>query len=192
MTELVISVLTMAGGVYGTSAGAKLASRRRYAAFRNSLNDTELVPGRLLTLTAAAMAGAELIVAAGMTVATALMAAGLPGARAASTAALTCAIALTGVLAAGVTVVIRAGTRAVCACFGARATRPLGGSHLVRNLGLLALLTTGLIGTVAGHDEPTASGASVAIAAGLVVALLVTRLDDLILLFVPVQPPRAR
>lgn len=63
MTELVIAVLAVAACVYGASSGSKLAGRENYAAFRDGLAETSLVPSRLLRVTAAALAGGEAIVA---------------------------------------------------------------------------------------------------------------------------------
>jgi hypothetical protein len=190
MSELVLAVLVVAACVYGTSAGAKLTSRRSYIAFRDGLGETSLVPPRLLRTVAAILVGGETVVAGGTVAAAILTAAGLAGARPVTTAALACATALTAVLAAGVSVVVRTGTHATCACFGVRPGRTgptLGAPHLARNLGLLALLVAGLIGNEFTHGRPAVAGAVVAIAAGAVVALLAIMLDDLVALFAPVQ-----
>jgi len=173
MSELVIAVLAVAACVYGTSAVAKLASRRSYIAFRDGLGETSLVPPRLLRTVAAVLTGA-----------------GLAGARPVTTAALACAIVLTGVLAAGVSVVVHAGTHATCACFGVRPGRTgqtLGAPHLARNLVLLALLVAGLIGNEFTRGRPNVAAVLVAVVAGAVVALLAIMLDDLVALFAPVQ-----
>jgi hypothetical protein len=191
MTELIIAVLVMAACVYGASSVSKLATRRRYVAFRDGLADTALVRGRLLRATAATLAGGEAVVAAGLVTATTLRAAGLPGAVPVATAALASATVLTGALAAGVTVVIRSGTRATCACFGARSGRELGGSHLARNAGLLTLLVAALIGNEFRYGRPTPAAAGVAIAAGAVVALLMIGLDDIVSLFAPMGQEHA-
>ena len=73
---------------------------------------------------------------------------------------------LTATLTAGVAVVIRRGTRARCACFGAGSTRPLGGAHLFRNLALLAVLAFGLASNPLGHGHPGPAGTLAAAAAG--------------------------
>jgi hypothetical protein len=192
MTELVIAVLALAACVYGASSGAKLASARSYRAFRDGLGETALVPGPLLPATAAVLAGAEAGVAAVLAAATILCGGGLPGSVPVAAVALACAAALTGVLAAGVTVVIRSGTRTACACFGARPGRDLGRSHLVRNAGLLALLVTAFVGNALGHGRPPAAATVVAVLTGIVAALLVIRFDDLVALFAPVRHEAAR
>jgi energy-converting hydrogenase Eha subunit A len=201
MAELVIGVLALTACVYGASAAAKLSG---HAAFRDGLAQTALVPGRLLRAVAAVLAGGEAAVAAAAVAAAVLAGAGLPGARPASVAVLGVAAALTAVLAAGVTVVIRTGTHAACACFGVRPGRTgpaLGGPHLARNLTLLALLVTALLVTAAGdtlagsrssHGQPSVAAALIAVLAGVVVALLAIMLDDLVALFAPVHRPAAR
>jgi energy-converting hydrogenase Eha subunit A len=209
MAELVIGVLVLTACVYGASSAAKLSGRRGYAAFRAGLAGTALVPGRLLPAVAAVLAGAEAVVAAGSVAAAVLAGAGLTGARPAAVAVLSAAAALTAVLAAGITVVIRTGTHATCACFGVRPGRTgpvLGGPHLARDLALLALLVTALLGTLAGwalaggqggagqagNGHVPAGAALIAALAGVVVALLAIMLDDLIALFTPVRHPAAR
>jgi hypothetical protein len=195
MSELVIAVLAVAACVYGTSAVAKLASRRSYIAFRDGLGETSLVPHRLLRKVAAVLVGGETIVAVGTAAAAVLTGAGLVGARPVTTAALACATVLTGVLAAGVSVVVHAGTHATCACFGVRPGRTgptLGAPHLARNLGLLALLVAGLISNEFTHGRPNVAAVLVAVVAGAVVALLAIMLDDLVALFAPVQRQAVR
>jgi len=192
MTELVLAVLALAACVYGTSSGTKLASRKNYTAFRDGLGDTSLVPRRLLPATAAILAGGEAIVAVGLLVALVLAAGGLAGSVAVAAAALACGAVLTGVLAAGVIAVVRSGTKAACACFGAKAGRELTGAHVARNVALLGILLVGLIGNEFRHGRPAAAAAIVAIVAGAVVALLLIRFDDLVDLFAPVSRQTAR
>jgi hypothetical protein len=192
MTELVIIVLTMAGCVYAASSGAKLTSRRNYLTFTDGLRETALVPGRLLRATAAVMAWAEAAVAASLAGSVILTGAGLPRSVPVAAVALACATVLTGLLTAGVSVVIRAGTRATCACFGARAGRELGGSHLARNAGLFTLLVVALIGNEFRHDRLAVGATVVAVLTGAVAAMLVIRLDDLVALFAPVRREATR
>jgi hypothetical protein len=122
----------------------------------------------------------------------------LPGTAVVAESALAGAALLTSVLAAGVAVVMRRGTRARCACFGSGSGRPLGGVHLIRNVGLLAVIAAGLVGGIGGgfeHRRPGLAGAAVAVAAGAVAGLVLTRFDDLIALFTPITPastPAAR
>jgi hypothetical protein len=93
--------------------------------------------------------------------------------------------ALAGALVAAFTAVIgialKRGRRAPCRCFGA-ASAPLGPSHLVRNF---ILLTSTLAGGLAlGAQPPHAAGLVVAIAAGLLGAILIVAMDDIAFLFV--------
>jgi hypothetical protein len=192
MTELVIAVLALTACVYGASSGAKLSGGRSYRAFRDGLGETALVPGRLLPAAAAVLAGAEAGVAVVLVAAAVLRGAGLSSSVPVAAVALGCAVGLTGVLAAGVTVVIRTGRRASCACFGARPGRTLGPSHLVRNAGLLVLLVTALAANAVGHGRPPAAATVVAVLTGVVTALLVIRFDDLVALFAPVGHEAAR
>lgn len=195
MTELVLAVLALAACVYGASSGTKLASRTNYAAFRDGLAETSLVPRRLLPATAAVLAGGEAIVAAGLLVALAFVAGGLAGSVPVAATALACGTVLTGVLAAGVIAVVRSGTKAACACFGAKAGRELTGAHVGRNVALLGLILAGLIGNEfrsGPSTAPAAAAAIVAIVAGAVVALLLIRFDDLVDLFAPVSRQTAR
>jgi hypothetical protein len=192
MTELVIAVLALAACVYGMSCGSKLTRRRNYRAFRDGLGETSLVPGRLLGATAAILAGSETAVATLLGAATVLAAAGLPGSFQVADIALGCGIALTSVLTAGVTVVIRSGTYATCACFGARSRRELSGAHLARNVAILVMLLTGLIGNQFRLGQPAPAMAMVAVGAGAIVALLLVRSDDLAELFAPARRQSVR
>jgi len=91
--------------------------------------------------------------------------------------------ALAGALLATFTVAIgtalKRGRRAPCRCFGASST-PLGPSHLVRNS---ILLISTLAGGLALDAQPRAAGLIVAIAAGLVGAILIVAMDDIAFLF---------
>jgi hypothetical protein len=192
MIELVIAVLSTSAGVYGTSAGSKLVSGTNYRAFRDGLAETALVPGRLLAVTATALACGEAAVAIIQVTAAIAAVTGAPGSVPTATIALGCAIALTSVLAAGITVVIRSGRHATCACFGARSGRQLNGSHLARNAGLLVLLLVAMVGNQIRHGRPVPAAAIVAIAAGAIIALLLIRFDDLAELFAPLRREIAR
>lgn len=187
MAELLIAVLTTVTCVYGRSAMTKLSGRRPYRSYRDGLGDTALVPARLLPAAAAALAGGETAVAAGLMVATILTAGALPGAVTVTAAGLGGAALLAGILVTGVAVIMHRGTRARCACFGAASSRPLGGSHLSRNLSLLAVIVVGLTGNEIAHGRPAPPAVAVAAVAGAVTGLLLIRLDDLITVFTPVS-----
>jgi hypothetical protein len=187
VADLLIAVLTTVACVYGTSACSKLSGRRAYRAYRSSLDGTALVPAHLLPATAAALAGGESVVAAGLAAAVVLTATALPGASAVAAVSLAAAALLTGILAAGVAVLVHRGTRARCACFGAAASRPVGKSQLSRNLAILAVADLGLAVNAVANGRPAPAGIVVATAAGAVAALLLIRLDDLITVFTPLS-----
>jgi hypothetical protein len=189
MTELTIAVLAMAACVFGASSGAKLSSRRNYLAFRQGLSETALIPPRMLPAVSAGLAASEATTASALAVAAALSVARVPGSVAVSCVALASAIALTTVLVAGVGAVLRAGTRATCACFGAVSARTLNGTHLARNAGLLAALAAGLVSNAFRNEHSGSATWTIAIAVGAIMALLLIRLDDLTELFAPIHTP---
>ncbi|MFE3315054.1 MauE/DoxX family redox-associated membrane protein, partial [Embleya sp. NPDC059213] len=97
--------------------------------------------------------------------------------------------AVAGVLLAGFTAAVgaalRRGRRSSCRCFGA-SDAPLGPRHLVRNGILLAASIAGLsaTGLASPTDLPPAlAGSAVAVVAGLLGALLLISLDDIVDLF---------
>ena len=184
MTEFVLAILALGAGVFAASSATKLRSRAAYREFRAGLRATGLVPNS----GAVPLVAAEAVCAVVLTAAAASLAAGAAGAAALAEAALSLACALTAALAARVAVVIRHGVRAPCRCFGATSARPLGAAHLVRNACLLLLMLAGLAADPLGYARPAAGGSVLAVLAGLVVALLFTRWDDLVSLFGPATP----
>lgn len=188
MGELSVAILCLTGCVFTASATAKLRGRTAYLAFLAGLRDTRLVPARLVPATAAALCAAESVVAAGLVAACVLTATAWPGRAALAESALAAAAALTTALAAGIAVLIRRGTQARCACFGAGSASPIGRVHLIRNLGLLAVAACGLA-CCPLSPTPSASGALLAALAGVVGALLTIRLDDIAGLFASASPP---
>jgi Methylamine utilisation protein MauE len=191
MTEFSVAVLSLAAWVFSASAAAKLSGRRAYQLFRAGLRETALLPEHLLSAAVAVLPAAEAVTALGLAAAAVLTTTGDPSARLTAGAALAVAALLTAVLAGGVVVVMRRGTRAHCACFGPGSGRPLGGVHLVRNLVLLVMLAAGLASSAWGHGPPAPAGLVVAGAAGSVAALVFIRWDDLAGLFAPISslPP---
>lgn len=91
---------------------------------------------------------------------------------------------LTAGLTAGVAVVLRRGIEVRCACFGSSAGA-LAPVHLVRNA---VLLVAALVG---GYSAPGASPV-VAVPAGVALALIVIRFEDLDFLFRPPATHRHR
>ncbi len=193
MSDFVICVLSLAASVFAASAGTKLRSAAAYRSFRSGLGSTRLVASHRLARVAAALAAAETALACGLAASVVAVAAGASVASMLATAALAGAAALAGVLACGVSWVVRQKTAARCACFGSRAARPLGREHVLRNTALLAVILGGLAGSRFLPGRPAIGGVIVAVAAGAVVAMLFIRWDDIFELFAPVpRPPGMR
>jgi hypothetical protein len=191
MGELWILVLSLTGWVFAASAAAKLSSRRAYRAFRDGLAESRLFPARLVPAVAASLAAAEAVLAGGLLAAAGLTTVAAPGAAWLAESALAVAAVLTAGLAVGVALVVRRGTRARCACFGARSARPLGRVHLARNLCLLAVVGAGLAGIPVARGHAGSAGAALAAVAGAVTALMFIYWDDLAGLFRPITAPPA-
>lgn len=99
------------------------------------------------------------------------------------------ALALSTVFGVAVAGALRRGDRVPCRCFGATQT-PIGPVHLVRNGVLAAVAVAGLAVKVAGPaGELHLAGVVVAASAGLVGAVLLVRIGDLVALFAPITPP---
>lgn len=191
MAEFLIAILGMGTGVFTASGFAKLRGRSAYRDYVAGLRATRLVPGRLLDGTAVVLAVAEAVTAGGLAGAAVLLVTGSTGAYPLAGAALAIAAALAVVLAAGVMVAVSRGVSVPCACFGGSSARPLGTAHLVRNICLLTLLAAGLAASGFQRARPGLAGSALAVAAGLVAALLAIRWDDLASLFAPLSPARA-
>ncbi|MEV0269293.1 MauE/DoxX family redox-associated membrane protein [Hamadaea sp. NPDC050747] len=157
--------------VFATAVAGKIASRPAWRAFVDSLNRMDAVPARLLQPAAWASLAAEIAISLLLVV---------PG-RIFGAAGFVLAIGLLGSFTVAITSAIRRGKNAPCRCFGASVT-PLGWSHVFRNSGLMALAALGLTAALSGGPIEVAP-AVVAAATGVVVGLLVTRLDDLLALF---------
>lgn len=191
MDEFSIVALCLAGCVFAASSAAKLSSRRAYRSFRDGLTEAGVIPRRMLAAAAASLAGAEAVAAAGLLAAAALTVAASSGATWLAESSLAVAVLLTALLAVGVAMVVRRGTRARCACFGARSSRPLGRVQLTRNLCLLVVACTGLAAVPLAHGRPPLTATVLAAGAGAVAALLFIRWDDLAELFAPLPASMA-
>lgn len=186
MNEFSIGPLALAACVFAVSASAKLRSRSAFRTFRAALHETALVPDRLVPVLAVVLPCAEVVAAAGLSAAVGLIATAGPGAKPVAQAALVLAVMLTGALVVGVAVIMRRGTQARCACFGAGTGRPLGRVHLIRNVTLLAAIATGLVSSVLGHGHPAPAASAVAAAGGALAALVFIRWEELAELFAPI------
>ena len=149
------------------AAASKTRSAEARRTFAGWVEDLALVPSRHAGAVAATAVSAEWAVAA------LLLTPWAPVAFALATAL------LTG-FAAATAIVVRAGTRAKCLCFGA-SPDVLGRRHVVRDAALAAAAAAGIgLGSAA---LPPAAGIAVAGAAGCAVALAVVLLDEFLELF---------
>ena len=191
MSEAVLAVLAVAACVYGASAMSKLRGQQAYRSYRAGLLQTRFVTNSSLPVFAACLVSCEVAVAACSAGALAAVAISAPGAVIIAVLALGVGSALTVVLAAGVAVVMKRGIAARCACFGSSSGQQLGGAHLVRNGLLLALLALGCACAAVGRGSlggPALAASLVWITAGLVVAAILIRWEDLAELFTPLTP----
>jgi hypothetical protein len=161
---------SLIGLVFLLSAASKAPIGTRFADFRTALSDMRLLGPRVVRPVAAVVVLGEAAVP--------LLLLTLPPAG----------FAVAGVLLLGFTAaivaVLRRGTPAACRCFGGSRPAPFRWHHVVRNA---ALLVVAGVGAAAVSSEPSTrwQEAVVATAAGLVVAVLVAHLDDLVDLFTP-------
>ncbi len=82
--------------------------------------------------------------------------------------------------------VIRRGDRESCACFG-KSSQPLSLVHVVRNGLLLVIGVVGFATTLMSSSAPRLGGVVLTLAAGLLVATLIARLDEIVALYRPVR-----
>lgn len=179
MVYLLLSSCFGLAFVFGMSAASK-AGRRAFQDFAASAGPLEVLPKALRVPAAKAVVAAEGVITVALVV----------GAGAALTktlepvAVLGFALAVLLLLAftGAVVVTLRRGVRKACKCFGASST-PLGRAHVVRNVLLLALAVAGLLAASTDNTTPEPAAAAMAVVAGLIVGLLITRFDDLTDLF---------
>ncbi len=161
---LLVGLRGLLFAVFAVSVGGKLRSRAAFAAFGSAAGELTAVGRRFVPLSAAAVIVSELAVLAGLGFSSEV---GIGFGLAAGVLAV-----FTGVL--GTAVLQRRRVR--CRCFGADGA-VVGVRHLVRN-GLLVGIA--VLGLFAGKAEPRhAGGFALAVAAGLVAGLILSRWDDL-------------
>jgi hypothetical protein len=185
MGSAVIGVLVMAAAVFGVSATSKLRNPAAYRLFRTAIEETGLLQRAWLARASALVAAAEAITTALLAAAAVLMCAGAAGAVLITRVALLLAALLMAVLILGVAGVMRRGVRASCPCFGTASELPLGMPHLIRNLVLGSMLLLALGGSVVARPGAPVPDSALAIVAGLTLALLLIRTEDLAVLLVP-------
>ncbi|MDG6100907.1 hypothetical protein Daura_01765 [Dactylosporangium aurantiacum] len=164
--DLDVVCRALVGAVFVAAAAGKLRGRAAFAAFAADLTAMAVLPAQYARRVAVAVVAAEAAVGP-LLVAPATAPAGA-GLAALLLLAFTTAIAS----------VLRRGAAVRCPCFGATRS-PLGRRHLMRNTVLLAAAVLAVPGT-GPHD---AARVAVSVAAGLLAATAIIRLDDLADLF---------
>ena len=169
--------------VFLVSATGKL---RDPDGLRDSLEPLSILTRRWIRPVAIALTTAEIVAAAAVCWGVVAAVAGRSLAQPVGVAGLVLSALLLVVLTAGIAIEVRRGTTAGCACFGVVSHR-LGTRHLVRNALLVVCVVAGLAAYPMVRTQTVRPGeALVALAGGLVVALILIRLDDLVDLFAPI------
>jgi hypothetical protein len=170
------------GVVFLVSAWSKRPGSGRFRQFSDSLAAMRLLPSRAVVPVAGVVVAAE----------TAVVLLLLPQpVRLLAAAGFALAVVLLLAFAVSIGMVLRRGVQASCRCFGGSGSAPFRRHHIARNLVLVAVAVAGLVAVLA---EPALTWEAVILGAvpGAVVALLVTRLDDLVALFTPAPPVPVR
>ncbi len=181
MGYLVVGCRVLVGTVFAIAVVGKIRGTVPLRAFVRSLGDLASVPRRLRPVVAAAVLLCEAAVPV-------LLA--LPGTAPAG-------LGLAGAVLATFTVALgrawRRGVREPCRCFGAGAA-PLSRAQVVRN-GLLTTIAAAGLAAALRWPAPSAPGAGAAAAgialaalAGVIAAMVLIRLDDIVALFAPSAP----
>jgi hypothetical protein len=182
--QLLVAALATLWVVFGVSAASKAGSTRQRA-FAKSLRALRLLPASLVLPVAVAVSCVELVIAVGLAAALLGVVIGAWWALSVAVLGMLLAVALLGVLTAGIVLALSRRSTATCACFGASA-RPLSWRHVLRN-GLM--LFVGIVGVaIVVGVSPAAvdsAGAGLAGVAGVVVAIVLIRLDEIVELFAP-------
>jgi hypothetical protein len=156
--------------VFAVSAISKLRGASAFRSFESATGAMG-VPARLVRPAAVTVVAAE--------VAAALLVALPPG----GLVGLSVTVGLLIAFSVGIALALRRGSRASCACFGS-STSPIGRRHLVRNGLLLLVATAGIVGALTGTAPVGLAGIGIVAVAAAVCAALLTRMDDLVALFV--------
>jgi Methylamine utilisation protein MauE len=173
MLYLMIACQALLAGVFVIALAGKVRGRAALDEFVASIVALGMFPRARSVAAAYAVLGAEAVV---------ILALVLPYTLLLGFAAAT---ALLIVLTVGISAALRRGRHTPCRCFGASVT-PLGRTHVVRNLVLMAIGCVGLAaGAAVGGTGPAAhpAGVALALATAAVGVLIVVRLDDLMELF---------
>ncbi|WP_275107002.1 MauE/DoxX family redox-associated membrane protein [Nocardia arthritidis] len=174
MNYLGIGVSCSIGTIFVISVVGKIASPGSLAAFTASVRDMRVLPPSMARRSAISVVAMEIAVCA-------LLAAPYREAR---MAGLGMAAALLTIFAAAVVSAVRRGVREPCRCFG-RSNTPLSYWHGLRNS---ILATISIIGAaaLAADGSVQFGGALFAVLAGMLAGFLITVLDSIVELFLPV------
>lgn len=166
MVYLAIAARLALAATFALAVAGKLRGRAAFRAYTDSVRDLTPLPSRP-TVVAVGLVAAEALVVALLAVPATVPAGAL------------LAMGLLATFCVAISAAMARATRVRCACFGADGA-VLGARHLARNAFLALLAPAALL---SGSAE--SGGAVVAAVAGLVLGVLVTRLDDLVDLFTP-------
>ena len=179
MDVVLVSCRGLLATMFLVSVMSKLRSRVAWQAFVASVHELRLLPERSVGPVAAVVMTAEVVSCALLVTPLAATAQAGFGLSSAMLAAFTVVIAVT----------VRRGLVVPCRCFGVAAA-PLRWRHVVRNAVLAAVAFVGLFGGLGAGVGPSgvpagSSGPAVVVglSTGLVVAVVVIVLDDLLELF---------
>lgn len=168
------------GVVFLVSAVSKLHGGRQFREFATSLAAMRLLPARLVTPAAAAVAVTEGAVP--------VLLAPLPVPGLAVTGFTVAAVLLAG-FAVAIVMVLRQGVPASCRCFGGSGAAPFGRHHVLRNAVLTLIAGLGGVASL-GPSAVDLRVLALAAPLGLLGALVTVRLDDLVDLFSPLPTSR--
>ncbi|MFJ7158964.1 MauE/DoxX family redox-associated membrane protein [Streptomyces sp. NPDC101118] len=184
MVYLALGIRCLVGFLFLASAVSKVfgrkSIRKSFLEFTDSVAGMPLAPRRGIPAVAAAVILAEAAVPVLLL---------LPGTRF-RVAGFLAATALPAVFGLSIALALHRGAAPPCRCFGPSVT-PLGARHLVRNTLLAALAAAGAVLAVRPAGPAHPGGAALAAAAGVLVAVLVAALDDIVQLFSPQETPHA-
>jgi hypothetical protein len=170
------------GVVFLFSAWSKRPGSGRFTQFSDSLAAMRLLPARFVVPVA------TVVVCAETAVVLLLMPQPL---RPLAVAGFALAIVLLLGFAVSIGLVLRRGVQASCRCFGGSGAAPFRRHHIIRNLVLVVAAGAGLVAALA---EPAITWEAVTLGGvpAVVLALLTTRLDDVVELFAPAPPTPVR
>ena len=171
MGYVVMALRVALAGVFLLSFLSKVRDRSAARQFIDWVRQLELVP----PLLAPAVAGTMLLTEGTIV--------GLVAFEATSALGFILAAILMSLFSGGIGLILRRGGSIPCRCFGA-STYPIGRTHLARTLVVLAAAVLGAVATIAldpasGH----AAGNAIAVAVGIVIALLLRFIDEIVFLF---------